>query len=1210
MFKKDIKGFRSESLKALDVLQLSLDLEDLLDYEPETTHAHQILAHFSKSPDLLYKFLEWLEGQNTPSQNNHFSISFELIQNLPKLNCLDLKNQKINALLQKTELSTLYQKLNFTLLQNLPQWLGFQNLSPERKSRAERTCLNECAKSIEDQLLMACEKAAYKTAISKTDLSGVRPVFCQTCHIGFNHLTKTIKRHIDQNLGHKGISKFIYDLREKFSFFSLLHLDRGLNGSQLFHLNTHIKLCTEICRSFVQTYQKQNQSTTKVYPNKLIPFTFLHELGFALLLTQNSNLEQTIWQRLSQSDEPKHKISFSKFAEIEAQLLEEQQLIELTQHLENLDFKDLQETLLRLDEESPRLDSQLQIRELAKAYLEYYDISLTFSAQKNWIKEIAYLLNQTDPKDWIPIKNRGHLASEFLLTHQKEREMVKGAYNIYANFIKNFHNHLNFSEHSIETLIIFWSKHLCHQLSKRFNFNTAFHHLKLDEHHLKSLQLELSKRLELEPQQLLAISKQCVSTYEEQLAIVIPQTTHASNPEAIFYSHHHIKDNYYQQLSKFFSESRYFKGGLHRFHVWMNHLHHLFHSSLIGRGYDFFGELESELRKFCRVMEVKIKPRLMQKHHNIKSYFSYLFEEFNFGDELYCLQYRHLIADVFILDRKATQVFDRECTIFLELVFNHLLIQYSQEIWELLKTNSEIARKDIATEIQHHLPPDQLNTALLTFKAKLLDELFQSFDKETEQKVIKKVNFGISNSHSEFQLITTKDFSYWEDHKESSSHHEDVDQWMPRLEQIISRQLKQRSLQHNAPYIYSLKDDANIKSHHLCRFVDFNDTEESILWVHVQDVHLQKFKNIMENFHDKGLALDLTRYQISQYQPLCLTLINTFSSEAQHKALSQLTHLRPSLLKKFGGLLKSFQQELRELLPKSPPPVQKQFTQYEHACKKLWHQHKNELQNSLKLSQNTLKSFQSLRTHAEVLKSSLRMKLEDLQETLLNIKESQTYFDISPPQFFFDFGPDQHYFSWTDFQLFKKHLESHSLPTHSKFKNLSDRILQLKQAWFIHHKDWLYEGLYHYLDELSHEQHHQNNVTPPKISFTIFYSQQSLPAPHQSERPSIALEVFSEGPSSKGAHQRVVKSSGAGYDEIFKTYFKEFSAIAHRNVVMAQNKAPFMECFFRLPSDEASIQTIDNGMLKNRFFNRSGLSTIFFFPCKTFESQKTLTHRF
>jgi hypothetical protein len=574
------------------------------------------------------------------------------------------------------------------------------------------------------------------------------------------------------------------------------------------------------------------------------------------------------------------------------------------------------------------------------------------------------------------------------------------------------------------------------------------------------------------------------------------------------------------------------------------------------------------------------------------------------------LQYRHLIADIFILSRKSSPLFDRECTIFLELVFNHLLIQYSQDIWELLKTNSEIARKDIATEIQQALPPNQLNTALLTLKAKLLDELFQNFDKNTETDCIQNVNFGISNAHSKFQLIVTKDFDYWEKQKSQSHDNQTINDWMSQLEQTITRQLQKIPQQLDAPHIYTLKEESKYKTHHLCRFVDFNDSEESILWVHVQNIHAQKFKNIMEDFHDKGVALDLTRYHISQYQPLCLSLIHTFSNEEDYKALSQLTHLRPSLLKRFGGLLTLFQQELRELLPKSPPPIKKVFLNYEHACKKLWTSHRRELQNNLKLSQTTLRNFQSLRTHAEVLKSSLRLKLQDLHETLDHVTDYQSYFDISPTQIYFNFGLDQHYFNWKDFQLFQKHLESHTLPAHSKFKNLSDRILQLKQAWFIHNKEWLFEGLHHYIDELAHEKHHQNNVSSPKVSFTIFYSQQSLPAPHQSSHPSLALEIFSEGPSMEGAHQKIVKSSGAGYDEIFKTYFKEFCAIAHRNVVISSNKAPFMESFFRIPSDEATVRTIEPSMLKNRFYNRSGLSTIFFFPCKTFESQKTFTHRF
>lgn len=1209
MFKKDIKGFKSESLKALDILQLSLDLEDLLDYESRTTHARQILAHFSKSPELLYKFLEWLESQNDPARALNFSISHELMHNLPKKICLDINNPESKAFLNKIEWSTFYQKLSVTLIQHLPLWLGFQNLTPEKRSTVERTCLNECSKTIEDQLLTEASKVRYNTSLSKADLHGLRPVISQTCLKGFEHLGKTIIRHIDQNLGHKGILRFIHDLRDKFSFFSLLHLNRGLNGSQLYHLNTHIKLCTELCKATIQQYQSLNKNKTRVLPNKLTPYFYLHELGYALMLTQNPNLETSIWQELDQRREIE-KISFSAFANAEAQVLKRHQADELTQAFKNLDYNELRQHFEKYSETSPILTSPIQLRELAEAYLEQYEVERGFSEQKPWIRQIASSLNPVQPEDWKPIISRGQLASEFLWMHQKEREMVKGSYDSYAHFTHQFHRHLNFEKHSTESLIIFWNKHLAFQLSKRFKFNTAFHHLDLVDENLKQLKTVLAKRLGLNEQQFIEISKGTVSKFEQQFKQIIPLTPHTSKPEEVFQAQHHIKDNYFQQLGKFFSESHYFKGGLHRFHVWMNHLHHLFHSRFLDQGYDFFGELEIELRKFCRVMDVKIKPRMMQKHETVKSYFSYLFEEFDFGDELYCLQYRHLIADVFILDRKATPLFDRECTLFLELIFNHLLIQYSQEIWELLKTNSEVARKDIATEIQHSLPPEQLNTALLTLKSKLLDELFHNFDENNEANTIVKVNFGISSVNSKFQIIATEDFNYWEQRSSDPHVSLNTERWLPLLEQVITRQLGNTLQQQHAPHITTLKDEAGFCNHHLCRFVEFNDTEESTLWVHVQNTPVQKFKNIMENFHEKGMALNLTRYHISQYQPLCLSLLQTFSSEAQHKALSQITHLRPSLLKKFGGLLKLFQQELKELLPKSPPPVRNEFLRYESACKNMWSNHQKELQECLKLSQHTLKNFQGLRTQAEILKSSLRMKLDDLHETLVNLTDSQTFFDISPVQIYFNYDTNQHYFSWKDFQIFKQHIENHALPAHSKFKNLSDRILQLKQAWFVHHKDWLHEGLNHYLDELSHEQHHQNNVSRPKLSFTIFYSQQSLPAPHQSTQPSIALEIFSEGPSLEGAHQKVVRSSGSGYDEIFKTYFKEFSAIAHRNVVIPPNKAPFMECFFRNPNDEASKKPIETSMLKHKFFSRPGLSTIFFFPCKTFESQKTINHRF
>jgi len=1213
MFKKDVKSIESRALKALDILQLSLDLEDLIIFEAESTHAQKILGHLAKSPHLLFKFLEWLEVQTIGISPSQFSLTNELIQYLPKSRLFNFQNSHLTLLLNQCDRRKLMQLFRSRLLDDLPNWLELQNRPLQEIHRHERTFLNEASKSFEADFWNLLSKQAKDLPahkkITRADLLRLRPFFSEAIEKSLEWITSKVKRHVDQKLGHKGVLNFIHEVQQKFSLSSIFKLEKGLLGNQLYQLNYHLKVSSEIAHHFTSLYQNQHSKPQGIYPNQLLPFNYLQELGLALTMTHFPEVEKEIWseiQLLQQQNTCKRELTLSDFSNVESTCFRNRQLWQLEKQLHRCDVTQLQKILQESDFTLFKLNHQEQLKHLAQTYLEHFDTEQSLAEQPLWIQALCELLDPKEPDNWVPLKHRGQIARDYLNSIQSSKELVKGCYHRYNNFLQNHHNESSLSLHTIESLIVSWSKHLTNELSKRYHYALPCWHLGFNQNQVHELMQALSHKLKLNLDDLELLSAKCLDYFEIQYSNKALPIKHEINPVEIITHSKYLKELYFHQISNFFRDSKHFRGGLTRFHLWSHHIMNVFNTSLLDYGHDFFSELEIELRRFCRVMDVKIKPKLAHHQEDIHAYFSLLFEEFEFGDELYCLQFKHLIADVYVLDSKGEKLFDKECIEFLQLIFDYLLIHYSQDIWQLLKTKSELARRDIANQIQAHLPIDQLDTALISVKARMLDELFPSFDPLTEPEVIQHLNFGISSAHIPFKLIHTKDFDYWStissDPQKDPSHATPQTNLLPQLIEVI----KSIDDKKPAPQFYSI--NANSKQVvHLSRIIDFKSHEGTSLWVMFQNISLEQAESTVQNFLDRGNSIELSRLKIQQAKPLGLHLLQTFTSDSSSKGLCQLTHLRPSLLKQFELLITSYQKELECILPNCPTIMKDAFLNFQKSCLSLWNEHQSELTSNLKLNQTTLLEFKHLRAQAESLKSSFRLKTIDLLTVLEDIRTQQHDFNISTPLLHLQCGAERLYLNLSDIHKFKQRYLHHSTDKLLKFSRCLE---QLEQAWFIHERNSFIEGIKHYLDELAHEAHHQKNPHKPKLSFTIFLHQTSLPEPYRSDFPAIALECFSEGPAREGAHQRVVKSSGAGYDQIFQKHFNQFAAIAHRNVLTPESSPAYMECFYRLPTDEASLHPVETSMLKHRFFNTSGLSTLFLFPCKTANSEKSLIHKF
>jgi len=1194
MFKKDIRALKSEAIQALDLLQLCLDLEDQINYDPQSTHSQKTLTYLAKSPLLLKKFIEWLETQSNKEQSIPFSLSRELTYEFPKSKYFEKHQLKLSEVKKYIQLPFLYENLKSIIINDLHQWLTILHI--HKKDIKQQTLLAQLTHKFYKKLLKEVNQTDFH--ISKTQTETIKHVLKNALIEGFTFLTQKIKRVINQNFGYRGVMNFILDVQNKFSIYSLLQLERGIHGDNLFKLNTHVKTCTQFSTAFVKLYREEQNSSQTIFPNHFVPFNYLQELGSALLMVNFPDISHEILENFKahQSKSEQH-INIKDYDKIEKEVLKNYQIKEILHYLKKVKhpvtFKHLKNT-----EDQP-IELSESINFVANEFVAQCLPNTNYKDQNLFIKEVCCLLDPLNPDNFLIIKNRGQIACHYLTHRKDKRELVSGAYNKYINFIHHFH-HEDISEStSLEALLIKWCKQQTNHLATITKFSVPSFHLNIENEEVKILEIKLQEKLHLTSHVFNQIKKKCLELVKKNNLKNYTIINTESNDINAFFSHQFLKENYYHQLSSFFQKSKYFTTGFTKFYQWSQKISTKFNHSIRDKEYDFFSDLEIDLRKFCKVVDVKVKPRVLSKTENNQDYFSLLFEEYEFKNDFYCKHFRHLIADIYIFDEDYTKIFHPEYQKFIDYLFNYLLIHHSQDLWEQLKANSEIARKDISHKIQTLLPKNQLNTALIPFKAKLLDELFPHFSTETEQANINNIHFGFTNSSTPFQIIETEDFNYW--NKCNNNNY-----YKPCQLSKLEGQLKSIVEKEPIPENYKALDNSYI----LFKFLEFNDTDNACLWIYIKNSRPDRSCHILENFQDKGYQHELSTCEITQNLPIGLWLLQTFNSDTSFKALSRLTHLRPSILKEFGHLLSQLNKEMIFLLPKCSPDLKKEFKSFLDSCVLFWKENEQELSSDLRLTKNTLSKMNNLRNQSENLKKLCRLKIQDLADIIEYLKKFNSKFQIIQPQIYLNLGSEDIYLSLQDFQKFKQKLKDIPGKSNSKYEVLKNAIEKLETTWFISDKNWLQEGFQNYLEELSLEEHHKNNYKKTKVTFTIFYYEDPLPEQHKSNFPSIGVECFSEAPTSDHAHQKIVKSSGVGYDTIFKTYFHEYSAIAHRNVCLSKNSDPYMECFFRLKSDEASTYPISINMLKQRFNSSSGISTILFFPCKDSNLKKKMIHNF
>jgi hypothetical protein len=269
------------------------------------------------------------------------------------------------------------------------------------------------------------------------------------------------------------------------------------------------------------------------------------------------------------------------------------------------------------------------------------------------------------------------------------------------------------------------------------------------------------------------------------------------------------------------------------------------------------------------------------------------------------------------------------------------------------------------------------------------------------------------------------------------------------------------------------------------------------------------------------------------------------------------------------------------------------------AFRTFWDQYHHELTQHERLSKPALKNFDHLRKKSDQYKKSIRIKIPDLIHLIDHIPRGNLgKLRLKDPIINIPWGLEFLYLSHTAFGQFKDSVDRKITYGHPQLRSASETLHKLDSAWFLAHPKHLQQALLSFFEELSRESHIIQSDAPVSCSITLFLHHEAVPHFPSSAGPFLVLECFTPSETKEGAHHRVVSSAGGGYQSIFKEEFLEFCAVAHRNVIKKGDQF-LMECFFRSTDDASSLRYVEPHMLKHRFYNRTGLSTLFFFPIRS-----------
>jgi hypothetical protein len=709
-------------------------------------------------------------------------------------------------------------------------------------------------------------------------------------------------------------------------------------------------------------------------------------------------------------------------------------------------------------------------------------------------------------------------------------------------------------------------------------------------------------------------------TLEKKINIVLKdlaswsasQQTHGQTHHSHPLLHPQILQNDLQlSFANFFNHSEFFKSdSLKSSFLKFNHLMHDI-TNILRNNKEltpslFVSEIEKSLRHFFRILEVVFKPREITESQSPDQHFAVIFESSELADDVHIYHHRHLIGDIYLMDHNTQTVRHSDVHHFLKLFCDNLLLSHSSEIWELFKGKKEIARMDIAREMitRHRLGPG-LNSELMYLKARVLDGVLQRFSADQEPQHILRLHFATffkSKSPMGLEIFPTPDFDYWKQRAGDDA---------PEYNVILDDLSNALILKHNEikegigaqkafePFEISLDTIVGTLPALMVSLFPLDDVGNSQFILILTGSTQKRDAALLERLLDKGAPQQLARHHSDITQPVGLTFLNFFGSDESTSSISRLTHLRPSRLKEMGNLLRQVRREIQPLSPRLPKVISTELNSFLSLATDFWEQHQNELNKSSKLNRDSLKSFDILRKKSDQFKKGIRFQLSDFSQLLQEIPgETLGKLRLADPLLCIPWGLEHLYLSYGAFLKFRDSVDKKINHGHPQLREAAEILHRLESAWFISHKDHLKQAFLSFFEELSRESHIAESQGPVSCTLTLFLYEQTLPAHPNCTFPHLALECFTPGPTREGGLQRLVGSAGSGYHTIFRDEFLEFSAIAHRNIMEQSSGQHLMECFFRENKETPSVRYVDPHLHKYRFLNSTGISTLFFFPCK------------
>ena len=1204
MFLEDLQAQQLTPIVSLDILHLCRKGRQTLD-EPKGGVA-EVLGLMGSSPLLLFRFLEWQQSQQ---QGRGFSLTSFLLKEGPDKYWIPLIKKMGGMFKGQLNSRALLSCLRQFTLDHLPDAFSSQ-LDPRHFKRSGFVPFQSRLPHLLEQAIN--EAAALKGTQQLSDnIDDLHRETVRKCrrHLEsgmvdlFSGLITRIEREAHQSLGKRGVALFLDDTISKVSFLSLLGLARGGRGDHLHLLNLHAMACAQVALDLAsQLHQMHPTLRGLSSPEDLYVMGLIHDLGHALLLTHFPEIHAQVWDTLQAQEEARthNPLNFSKhYHEIESEIIHQHQYEKCHQLIQALPKPQRQLCLESIIKESPELASTRHSQGAISAFIDQY-LKSFYDPQYAGIQK---LWKRLDLPTLTPLEGSNELAQHLLTSSTKGQELVKGAYDNYAKFVRAYGAHQQ-KETSISVLFIRLCNDMTTQMSQMLGFRYPCAYANIGRAEPFCDQERLAKRMGIEAEDLQqhiesVLQKKCDQWRQQHPHHGKEQIYPLLQPQQ-------LQNDLQLDMADFFKQSQNFSSGMIRFNILHQNIHQVFkdHQSLSPQ--IFVSELEKSLRHFFRIMEVIVKPRQNLKVQSPDQHFAVLFETEDFAEGMACYHHRHLIADIYLLDPDPKKVSSPDIAVFMKLFCYNLMLNFSSEIWELFKSEKEVARMDIARHIvrQYRLG-EGLPCELLYLKARLLDGLLQRFSHEREPHHILRLQFAVYHSHHAnlpIEIFPTTDFDYWKQQAgdqapEYERHSQELTQFIVQHLNELVQGLESHQVFH--PFELHLKNASETIPVLVLSLFEMDQQHHSQFLLIMVGATLKRDGALIESLLDKGTPQELARHHSDISTPIGLTLLKYFASDESSSSLSRLTHLRPSRLKEMGFLIHQVQREIQHFVDRLPNPMDVELKEWLSEAKRFWAEHHSDLSKGNKLSTLAIRHFDQFRKHSDLYKKKLRVRSSDFTQLLQSLPcETFGKLRLADPLLCIPWGLDHLYLSYNGFLKFRDSVDKKINHGHPHLRTAAELLHRIESAWFIGHEEHLRRAFISYFEELSREEHIMQSKGPVSCTLTLFLYEQDLPSLPNSPFPHLALECFTPSSTQEGGLQRMVGSAGGGYNTIFRDDFLEFCSIAHRNVIEQSGGQKVMECFFRQHNETPSVRYVDPHMLKYRFLNTSGVSTLFFFPCK------------